>query len=297
VELIRLDIEGIIIFDAASGVPLFSRMKTKIDPSLFSSFVSAIGHFSRELKFGGLSSFTTEEKVIYLAPRDKIITALISPKKKEYDQAYSLANELGRKFEESSAGLSMVSSSAYSEFVDVADQYLRKIQNPFITRVSEFILEEYEGKVSIRPSLMTRDGSQGTVDLLIEPRKKDTDQGDSWEEFGENCSFVKVADTRVGRVHIIDFIDSLDNFAVLSMKKDEMILRPYFPARAIIVAREYDPAAIEFIKKLPKNEDGRYIDGAYLYAGLKLKGIPKETRCTLDVWQWREDQKPLRIEL
>ena len=27
-----MDIEGIVIFDAAAGVPLFSRMKTKIDP-------------------------------------------------------------------------------------------------------------------------------------------------------------------------------------------------------------------------------------------------------------------------
>lgn len=292
-----MDIEGIVIFDAAAGVPLFSRMKTKTDPSLFSSFIAAIGHFSKELKFGGLSSFTTEEKVIYLAPRDKIITALISPKKKEYDQAYSLANELGRQFEESTLGSSIASSSAYSEFAEVADQYLRKIQNPFITRVSEFIIEEYEGKVSIKPSLMTRDGSQRTIDMLIDAGRKDSESGDSWVQFGENISFVKVVDTRVGRVHVIDFIDSLDSFAVLSMKKDEMSLQPYFPVRAIIVAREYDQAAIDFLKKLPKSGNGRYVDGAYLYAGLKLKGIPKETRCIVDVWQWQDNQRPLHIEL
>jgi len=292
-----LDIEGIVIFDAAAGVPLFSRMKTKTDPSLFSSFIAAIGHFSKELKFGGLSSFTTEEKVIYLAPRNKIITALISPKKKEYDQAYSLANELGRQFEESTLDSSVASSTAFREFAEVADQYLRKIQNPFITRVSEFISEEYEGKVSIKPSLMTRDGSQCIIDMLIDAGRKDSDSGDSWVQFGENISFVKVVDTRVSRVHVIDFIDSLDSFGVLSMKKDEMLLQPYFPVRAIIVAREYDPAAIDFLKKLPKNVNGRYVDGAYLYAGLKLRGIPKETRCVVDVWQWQDDQKPVRIEL
>jgi hypothetical protein len=292
-----MDIEGIVIFDSAAGVPLFSRMKTRTDPSLFSSFIAAIGHFTKELQFGGLSSFTTEEKVIYLAPRDKIITALIAPKKKEYQQAYSLANELGRQFEESGVGSSTAPSTAYSEFADVADQYLRKIQNPFITRVSEFILEEYDGKVSIRPSLMRRDGSQGTVDMLIDAGKKEFNRSDLWAQFGENYSFVKVVDSRVGRVHIIDFIDSLDNFGVLSMKKDEMLLQPYFPARAIIVAREYDPAAIDFLKKLPNSKDGKYVDGAYIYAGLKLKGIPKETRCIVDVWQWQDDQKPLRIEL
>ncbi|TFF96858.1 hypothetical protein EU546_00390, partial [Candidatus Thorarchaeota archaeon] len=85
-----MDIEGVVIFEASSGIPLYSRMKSDTDPSLFSSFVAAIGHFSKELKFGGLSSFTTEEKVIYLAPREKTITALIAPKKKEYQEAYSL---------------------------------------------------------------------------------------------------------------------------------------------------------------------------------------------------------------
>ena len=60
-----MDIEGVVIFEAESGVPLYSKMKGKTDPTLFSSFVSAIGHFSKQLKFGGLSSFTTEEKVIF----------------------------------------------------------------------------------------------------------------------------------------------------------------------------------------------------------------------------------------
>ncbi|MFW9963870.1 MAG: hypothetical protein ACFFCX_09925 [Candidatus Sifarchaeia archaeon] len=290
-----MDIEGIIIFDAVAGVPLFSRVKTKTDPSLFSSFITAIGHFARELKFGGLSSFTTEEKVIYLAPRDKIITALIAPKKKEYQEAYSLANELGRQFEES--GLtSEISTTLYNEFSEIADQYLKKIQNPFITRVSDFIQEEYEGKVSIRPILIKRDGSQGTVDLLIDSGKRNFNAGDLGMRVGESYSFVKVLDTRVGRMHIIEFIDTLDNFAALSMKKNELLLQPYFPSRAIIVAREYENSAIDFLKKLPKSENGRYIDGAYIYVGLKLRGIPKDTRCILDFWEWHDDQRPQRID-
>jgi hypothetical protein len=291
-----MDIEGIVIFDATAGVPLFSRMKTKIDPSLFSSFIAAIGLFSKELKFGGLSSFTTEEKVIYLAPRDKIITALIAPKKKEYDMAYSLANELGRQFEESGIGTSSDQRQVYEEFSEIADQYLRKIQNPFITRVSEFIQKQYPGKVTVRPSLMKRDGSQGTVDMMVEAGKKSADDSESSVHFGENCSFVKVADTRIGRIHVIDFIDSLDNFGVLVMKKDEMILEPYFPARAIIVAKEFDEGAIDFLNKLPSNKKGKYIDGAYIFAGLKLKGIPKETRCIVDAWNWHDDMDPERVE-
>ncbi|MFW9788076.1 MAG: hypothetical protein ACFFE2_07215 [Candidatus Thorarchaeota archaeon] len=291
-----MDIEGIIIFDSVAGVPLFSRMKTRTDPSLFSSFIAAIGHFSKELKFGGLSSFTTEEKVIYLAPRDKIITALIAPKKKEYQLAYSLANELGRQFEESEIAASGSNREAYNEFTEIADQYLRKIQNPFITRVSDFIQSHYPGKVSIRPHLMKRDGSQGTIDMLIDAGKKKANGGELSGQFGENYSFVKVVDTRVGRVHVIDFIDSLDNFGVLAMKKDEMILEPYFPAKAIIVGREYDSGALEFLSKLPENKTGKYIDGAYIFAGFKLRGIPKETRCLIDVWKWNDDTEPERVD-
>lgn len=287
-----MDIEGIVIFDAASGVPLFSRMKTKTDPSLFSSFISAIAHFSRELKFGGLSSFTTEEKVIYLAPRHKIITALIAPKKKEYQMAFSLANELGRQFEESGITANPTSTEEYNEFAEVADQFLRKIQDPFITRVSEFIQSQYPGKVIINPQLMKRDGSQGTVDMLVDAGKKTPDGEDEKDHFGENYSFVKVVDSKVGRVQLIDFIDTLDNFGVLAMKKDEMILQPYFPTRAIIIGREFDEGAIDFLKKLPEGKKGRYIDGAYVYVGLKLKGIPKETRCIVDVWKWHDDIAP-----
>ncbi len=292
----EMDIEGIIIFDAAAGVPLFSRMKTRTDPSLFSSFITAIGHFTRELKFGGLSSFTTEEKVIYLAPRDRIITALIAPKKKEYQTAYSLANELGRQFEESGISSNISRKEDYDEFAEVVDQFLRKIQNPFLTRVSEFIQNQYPGEVTVKPNLMKRDGSQGSVDILIDAGKSAASSGNVTEKFGENYSFVKVLDSMVGRVHIIEFIDSLDNFAVLAMKKDEMILTPYFPTRAIIVGREYDSAAIDFLMKLPKGNIGRYIDGAYIYAGLKLKGIPKETRCVVDVWKWHDDTSPEPVD-
>jgi hypothetical protein len=292
----EMDIEGIVIFDAAAGVPLFSRMKTKTDPSLFSSFITAIGHFTKELKFGGLSSFTTEEKVIYLAPRDRIVTALIAPKKKEYQTAYSLANELGRQFEESGISSNISRKQDYDEFAEVVDQFLRKIQNPFLTRVSEFIQNQYPGEVTVKPNLMKRDGSQGSVDILIDAGKSGASSGNATEKFGKNYSFVKVLDSMVGRVHIIEFIEELDNFAVLAMKKDEMMLKPYFPARAIIVGREYDSAAIDFLMKLPKGNIGRYIDGAYIYAGLKLKGIPKETRCVVDVWKWHDDTDPEPVD-
>ncbi|MHA1949304.1 MAG: hypothetical protein ACXAAO_02700 [Candidatus Thorarchaeota archaeon] len=291
-----MDIEGIVIFDVVTGIPLFSRMKGKTDPSLFSSFIAAIGHFSKQLKFGGLSSFSTEEKVIYLAPRENIITALIAPKKKEYQEAYALANELGRQFEDERISKDLNQESGDIEFAEIADQYLKRIQNPFISRVSEFILNQYGGEVLIGPRLMRRDGSQGVVDLLMDSRTK-KEHGNGTSMFGENYGFVKTSDSRIGRVQVIEFIDSLDNFGVLSMQKDEMVLQPYFPSKAVIVAREFDPPVFDYLRKLPSEKGLKYVDGAYVFAGLKMKGIPKETRCFVELWQWHDDKAPERIDI
>lgn len=283
-----MDIEGVVIFETATGIPLYSKMKGKTDPSLFSSFVSAIGHFSKQLKFGGLSSFTTDEKVIYLASRDKTITALITPKKKEYQEAFSLASELGRKFEEGH----YITTSQYDEFEEIADEFLKRIQNPFVSQVSSFIHDKYDGEVSIGARLFKRDGGQGIIDILVDTSSKDN----SSNLFGEHYIFVKVIEGVLERAQLIDFIDSLDRFGVRFMNKDEFAFRPYFPSKAVIVARNFEQEALQFLEKYA-HKGKIYVDGAHIYVGLKLKDIPRETRCFVDLWQWRDDAPPKQIQL
>jgi hypothetical protein len=289
-----MDIEGVVIFEAASGVPLYSKMKGKTDPSLFSSFVSAIGHFSKEMRFGGLSSFTTDEKVIYLAPRDKTITALISPKKKEYQEAYSLASELGRRFEDGRYITSMPLTEDYNDFEEIADEFLKRIQNPFVSNVSSFVHGQYGGEVSIEARLFKRDGGQGVVDILVDTSSKENGSANGGSLFGEHYIFVKVTEGVLGRVQLIDFIDSLDRFGVRFMNKDEFVFRPYYPSSAVIVARDFDQGALQFLEKYT-HKGKTYIDGAHIYTGLKMKDIPKETRCFVDLWQWRDDAPPKQI--
>ena len=285
-----MDIEGVVIFEAESGVPLYSKMKGKTDPSLFSSFVSAIGHFSKQLKFGGLSSFTTEEKVIYLAPREKTITALISPKKKEYEQAYSLANELGRKFEESRQ------TESYDDFEVLADEFLKKIKNPFVSQVSNFVQGKYGGEVSIQARLFKRDGGQGVIDILIDTSSKEEGSSSGGSLFGTHYIFVNVSEGSLGRIQLIDFMDSLERFGVRFMVKDEFTFRPYFPSRAVLVARNFDEGALQFLERYTK-KGKTIVDGAHIYAGLKMKDIPKDTHCIVDLWQWHEDAPPEQIQV
>ena len=285
-----MDIEGVVIFEAESGVPLYSKMKGKTDPSLFSSFVSAIGHFSKQLKFGGLSSFTTEEKVIYLAPREKTITALISPKKKEYEQAYSLANELGRKFEDARH------NESFEDFEVLADEFLKKIKNPFVSQVSSFVQSKYGGEVSIEARLFKRDGGQGVVDILIDTSSKEDGSINGGSLFGTHYIFVSVSEGSLGRIQMIDFMDSLERFGVRFMVKDEFTFRPYFPSKAVLVARNFDEGALQFLERYTK-KGKTIVDGAHIYAGLKMKDIPKDTQCTVDLWQWHEDAPPEQIHV
>ena len=290
-----MDIEGVVIFEAASGIPLYSKMKGKTDPSLFSSFISAIGHFSEKLRFGGLSSFTTDEKVIYLAPREKTITALIAPKKKEYEEAFTLASELGRKFEQGRYSTSITPTDADIEFEAIADEFLKRIQNPFVSQVSGFVQEKYGGEISIAARLFRRDGGQGTVDVLIDTSSKENSAiGGSL--FGQHYIFVKAVEGTLGRIDLIDFVDSLERFGVRYMSKDEFVFRPYFPSRAVIVARNFDEESLQFLEKYT-HKGKTYVDGAHIYAGLKIKDIPKETRCFVDLWAWGDDATPEQIEI
>ena len=296
-----MNIEGVIIFDAKSGIPLFSKLRENIDPSLFSSFITAIGHFSQELKFGGLSSFSTEEKVIHLAARETTITALISPKSPEYQQAYSLANELGRQFED----LHRQSDGEYepdefSDFHEMAAEFLQKIRNPFYSRVAGFVHEKYGGSVSIKPRLMKRTGAEGIVDMVVNLPQKEgqPDNGGKKDRkglssaFSKNFIFVKVADGRLGRGEFLDFIDSIDGYGVRIISKGKINFMPYYPSRVVIVAREFDSNVFEYLKKLPKSNNQTYIDGAHVFAEIKMKDVPKNTKCIIELYEWREGTEP-----
>jgi hypothetical protein len=290
-----MDIEGVVIFEASSGIPLYSRMKSDTDPSLFSSFVAAIGHFSKELKFGGLSSFTTEEKVIYLAPREKTITALIAPKKKEYQEAYSLANELGKRFEETRGTIKSSRPAAFNGFAEVVDEFLKKIKNPFVSRVAGFISDKYGGTITIEARLFKQDGTQGKIDILVDTSSTAEKRFDPGDTLGKNYIFVKILSGAINRLHMIDFIDSLDGFGTGVMNKEGLSFKPYFPSRAVIIGKDIDEGAFEFLRRLPKEKRQLYIDGTHVFAGLRLKDIPKDSRCYIDVWRWSEEQDPVLV--
>ena len=121
-----MQIDGIIIFDSNSGVPLFSKLDESIKGALFSAFITAVRKFFSLLSLGGLSSFTTEEKFIFLAATNKIVTAVITPLKQDSKEIYSLAYEICEKFEKKFMTTDSQRLQDYSSFSDILDQLLQK---------------------------------------------------------------------------------------------------------------------------------------------------------------------------
>ncbi len=298
-----MDIEGVVIFDLKSGIPLFSRLGKGMDSSLFSSFVAAIGHFSRELKLGSLASFTTEEKMIFLSTQANTITALITPTRKEWQEANVLATELGKEFEDGFYIPGCLQPEEYSSFQPVAEDFLRRVKNPFESNVARFIHKKYGGSIAIKPRLMKENGSEGTVDMLVnlgirydEDHETQKNGKGTQDIYSDAYIFCKVNEGLMTRGEVMEFIDSLDGFGVQTMKKDNLEFVPYFPTRAVIIARDYTEPVADYLLKLPKENGSVYVDGSHVFAGRRIKQAPKNARCLVEVYKWQENSDPIAFE-
>jgi hypothetical protein len=298
-----MDIQGVVIFDSKSGIPLFSKLEKGLDASLFASFASAITHFSRDLKLGGLSSFTTDQKRIILASKENTTTALITPTRKEFQEARSLALEMGRQFEELHNLSNSLQEKDYTEFHAVADEFMKKIKNPFVSRVAAFVHEKYGGSIAIKPRLMKESGAEDYIDMLVNLgiRYEEDDEiqrpsRKAHATHSESYIFCKVSEGRISRGEVMEFIDALDSFGIRQMGKDRLEFVPYFPSRAVIVAREYPNEVFEYLGRLPRNNGHVYLDGRHIFAGRGIRGAPNDAKCIIEAYQWHEDDTAEEIE-
>ncbi|MFW9992140.1 MAG: hypothetical protein ACFFD4_08750, partial [Candidatus Odinarchaeota archaeon] len=151
-----MQIEGVVIFDSASGKPLFSRVDKNIDSALFSGFMSAIRQFSTHFSLGGLSSFTTEEKTVLLAVKERIVTTLITSGILDYKKYYSTAYKICEEFEsmfDISTGVA-TNLNIYSGFDSQLDTILSKIH--LSTEENEATKGEHEHEVPVQPNLQEK---------------------------------------------------------------------------------------------------------------------------------------------
>ncbi|MBD3404723.1 MAG: hypothetical protein GF411_01150 [Candidatus Lokiarchaeota archaeon] len=298
-----MKIEGIVIFGEESGIPLYSKMNEEIEPSLFSGFVSAIQKFSREMALGGLSSFVTDEKTVFLAAREKTVTAIIAPVDSDFEKIYSLAYNIGEKFEETYDVFDGGNVDIYASFENILSDILKENQVPFIFRVANFAKKEIGGDVSIRPRLKTRSGEYAIIDILVDYGDK-SKKGSLRDRliqkhlqvFSEEIIFIKAIDGTAGRGEVMKFLVSLKNYGVWRREKEDMDgVFPYFPSKAVIVARDFSPTVFEGLDELDRIEDKAYVAPDHLSFTLGMKRAPKTTKCFIELWKWHDSKYPERV--
>jgi len=93
-----MDVDGIYIFKADAGTTLYSRRTKNVHEDLFSAFLTALQGFFSDFALGGLSSFTSDNYMIYLASSNNVLTSLIINKEQKSDKYYNLAFEISCQF-------------------------------------------------------------------------------------------------------------------------------------------------------------------------------------------------------
>ncbi|MHA1770151.1 MAG: hypothetical protein ACTSYL_11360 [Candidatus Thorarchaeota archaeon] len=296
-----MNIEGVVIFESKSGIPLFSKMPGNTDPSLFASFITAARHFSTELSLGGLSSFATDEKVIFMSQGKRTVTVLITPKSQEFQEILELASEIGTLFESTFDIPERPQPHEYTSFRPTIEEMLRRVKDPFLRRVARFAHNEYGGEISTKARLTKQNGEIGIIDIMVNHvrSKAETDIQDYGELAIQNLSqdytFVKAIDAIASRGEVIDFLDSVDHYGIRVIKRDEVKFLPYFPERAVVVARDFAEDVMDFITRFPTDNMGPYIDGSRVISGIKLRGSRRDIKCHIELWKWKDNGYPVRF--
>ena len=71
---------------------------------------------------------------------------------------------------------------------------------------------------------------------------------------------------------------------------------PYFPAKAIIIAKDYSPTVFDEIENLPKFSGKMGIPGTHISPDAGMKGAPAVMKCFVELWKWFDNGKyPVQI--
>ncbi len=298
-----MELEGILIMHAESGLPLFSKLKDNIDDVLFSGLLTAIKSFINELSLGGLSSFTTDENNFYLIGRESITTCLISKKNLDFKEVYSLAVEISTEFEKM-FGLELegqIDVNHYTKFQKTLDSILNKQANeiPFDIKVAEFVKKEFGENISYQPKLKNNEGKYITIDLLVDNGSKNSGFRNKFisrvhKSFSRDTTFVKVIDGIAGRAESLQFLDSIKTFGSRFSGPKDTETYAYFPRKSIIIARDYSPTLLEELD-FKKHAGKSFIPATHILPTAGAHTAPDDMRCYVELWKWSEESYPERI--
>ena len=137
-----MDIAAIFIFKSDSGSTLYSRKTKDVQEDMFSAFLSALKSFFSDFALGGLSSFASEDYIVYLASTHNVLTSILIEKKLASEKYFSLAFQIADGF--------------YQDYNDIVDS-----SNPIIPsdriqfdRTLDEIIEIFDYKTELQKKII-----------------------------------------------------------------------------------------------------------------------------------------------
>lgn len=291
--------DGIVIIDIYSGLPLFSKLET-IEEALFSGFLTAIVNFSEEMSLGALSNFSTDEKQVYLIAKEHILVALIVPETTEQKDAYAFASEVATAFEDKFEFPTSVETTDFNTFATDLAILEAESNIPFAIKVAEFAAKEFGGEISLHTKVMSNEQQLIEIDLIANRGEKKSgsirDKGlrKMFVAYSGDVIFAKIIDGTAGKGEIVDFLQSMQLFGKKPRQSDLEIF-PYFPAKAVIIARDYSPTVFEALDKFQKRGGKTFIAGSHIAASTHVKFSPDTSKCFVELWKWYDDAYPERV--
>ena len=133
-------IQGVYIFKADSGITLYSRRTLGIEEDLFSAFLSALNGLFCCFSLGGISTFASENFIVYLASANNVLTSLIVDNDHKSDKYFNLAYEIGNQYYKKFASSIDKKTSIMAPPKDQFDGLLDQI----ISNFDKFSVEQQE---------------------------------------------------------------------------------------------------------------------------------------------------------
>lgn len=137
-----MDFDGIYIFKSDSGTTLYSRQAKDVQEDLFSAFLTALKGFFSDFALGGLSSFASDNYMIYLASASNVLTSIIVNNELKSDKYFKLAYEISFEFYEH-----------YKEIIDKKVTFILPKKEEF-DLILDKIVEDFDKKTEIQKEII-----------------------------------------------------------------------------------------------------------------------------------------------
>ena len=93
-----MPIKGVLIFKSDSGITLYSKQNVDVQEDYYSAFLTALKGFFSSLDLGGLSTFSSDNFIFYLASVNNCLTSLMVESDFKSDKYFKLAFEISSQF-------------------------------------------------------------------------------------------------------------------------------------------------------------------------------------------------------